>query len=298
MTREDLIKKWLDNRLNSEELEAFKQLEDYNELIRLDTALQQFKPQAFESDAELEKLQFALKSKTKKQNQWLKPVLRIAAILAIAFSAYFYTTTLDTTINTAIAQKETIHLPDDSQVVLNAETALVFNTKNWSKNRVLDLDGEAYFKVAKGSTFSVHTSAGTISVLGTAFNVKNRDNLFEVVCFEGRVQVEHNNTKTVLKPGERFLLLEHTLIDSPIINNSTPFWLSNETAFTSMPFSQVIAEFERQYNVTFNVSTIDTNQLFTGGFPHDNIEVALQNITSPLQLNYTQNDTKISLKRE
>ena len=32
MTREELIKKWLDNNLSTEEQKAFEQLEDYDEL--------------------------------------------------------------------------------------------------------------------------------------------------------------------------------------------------------------------------------------------------------------------------
>jgi hypothetical protein len=45
MNREELIKKWLDNNLNSEERNAFEKLEDYTELIQLDSALKAFKAQ-------------------------------------------------------------------------------------------------------------------------------------------------------------------------------------------------------------------------------------------------------------
>ncbi|WP_034061839.1 FecR family protein [Lacinutrix jangbogonensis] len=298
MTREDLINKWLDNSLNSQELEAFKQLEDFEELTRLDSALQQFKPRSFESNSELEKLSFALKSRTKKQNNWLKPFLRFAAILAICFGSYYYTTTLDTNIATKFAQKENIVLPDNSQVKLNAKSTLAFNTKSWKNSRVLDLTGEAYFKVAKGSKFTVHTSAGDISVLGTEFNIKNRANLFEVICYEGAVKVEHNNTSRVLKPGESFLILNNILVEKALTKDTSPFWINNESTFKSMPYTQVIAEFERQYNVTFSANTIDTTQLFTGSFSHNNMDVALQAITIPLNLAYTKNNNKISLKRE
>lgn len=298
MKQEDLIQKWLTNSLNSQEFEDFKQLEDFNELSRLNSALQQFKSQDFESNTELEKLQLALKSKNNRQNNWLKPFLRVAAILAICFGSYYYTTTLDTNINTIIAQKEHVSLPDNSQVVLNAKTSLIFNKKNWNENRNLNLNGEAYFKVAKGSKFTVHTNAGTVSVLGTEFNIKNRDNLFEVICYEGAVKVNYNNTNRVLKPGESFLILDNKLINKPIIKDTSPFWINNETAFVSIPFSQVIAEFERQYNVTFIVNSIDLNQPFSGSFAHNNIEVALQAITLPFNLKYTKNNNKISLKRE
>lgn len=298
MKQEDLIQKWLNNSLDSQELEAFKQLEDYNELTRLNSALQHFKPEKFESDKALKALQFTIKNKTKKQRNWLKPFLRVAAILAICLGSYYYTTTLDTTINTFIAQKEEINLPDNSKVVLNAKTSLIFNKKNWDRDRAIELNGEAYFKVAKGKKFTVKTNTGSVTVLGTEFNVKNRDKLFEVVCYEGSISVVYNENSRILKPGERFLILNNVLIKKPKTNATSPFWIINETAFTSMPFSQVIAEFERQYNVTFNVNTIDTNQLFTGSFTHNNIEVALQGITLPLNLKYTQNNNKILLKRE
>lgn len=298
MEREDLIKKWLDNNLSSQELEAFKQLKDFDELTRLDAALQQYKPQEFEDDKELERLNLALKTKSKKQNNWLKPFMRVAAILAICVGAYYYTTTLDTNIATEFAQKESIVLPDNSQVKLNAKSTLAFNKNSWEDSRNLDLIGEAYFKVAKGSKFTVHTSAGNISVLGTEFNINNRNNLFEVICYEGSVKVEHNKTSRVLKPGESFLILDNKLVERQKTNDTIPLWVNNESYFESIPYTQVIAEFERQYNVTFSVNNIDTNEVFTGGFAHNNLDIALQAITIPLNLAYTKNNNKISLKRE
>ncbi|WP_055446711.1 FecR family protein [Lacinutrix mariniflava] len=298
MEREDLIKKWLDNNLNSQEFEAFKQLEDFEELTRLDFALQQFKPVDFESDIELKKLNLALKNKHKKQNNWRKPFLRIAAILAICLGSFYYTTTLDTSIATKFAEKENIVLPDNSQVKLNAKSTLAFNKNSWKDNRNLDLTGEAYFKVAKGSKFTVHTSVGDISVLGTEFNINTRNNLFEVICYEGSVKVAHANTIRILKPGESFLILDNKLVDKPKIRDTSPTWITNESTFYSMPYTQVIAELERQYNVTFSVNDIDTNQLFTGSFTHDNLDIALQVITTPFNLAYTINNKKISLKRE
>ena len=65
-----------------------------------------------------------------------------------------------------------------------------------------------------------------------------------------------------------------------------------------MPYSKVLAEFERQYNVTFSVDDIDANEVFSGGFPHNNLDNALQAITIPLNLAFTKNNNKISLKRE
>lgn len=296
MERAELIKKWLDNELTPQESEAFKQLEDYEDLVKLSHAIKHFKAEDFNTDLELEHLKN--KQKNKSENNWIKPLLRIAAILVVCFGAYYYTTTLDTNIDTLVAQKNTIELPDNSIVTVNALSSIDFNEKKWKKNRTVNLDGEAYFKVTKGEKFSVKTNSGTITVLGTQFNVKDREHLFEVVCYEGSVRVDYNSESVILKPGNSFLVIDGVKNETENTTKTNPSWINNESAFKSIPYAQVIAEFERQYNVTFNVTDIDTKQLFTGSFAHNNIDVAIKAITLPLNLTYSKNNNTISLKRE
>jgi len=298
MKREELIKKWLDNELNPQELEAIKKLEDYKELVRLSQATTYFKPENIDINVELNKLNNNLKFRRNSKTNWLKPLMRVAAILAISFSVFYYTTTLNTSINTEIAQKASIILPDATQATLNAMSSLVYNKSNWKEKRHINLNGEAYFKVTKGEKFTVETSAGSISVLGTEFNVKNRNGIFEVICYEGSVRVDNELHSQILKAGERFLILDNTLAEDATVDEKNPYWINNESAFKSMPFSQVIAEFERQYNVSIDVNNINTKQLFTGSFAHDNIDVAIKAIALPLNLTYTKNSNKILLKRE
>ena len=298
MKREELISKWLDNNLNDQELEAFKNLEDYDDLVKLNNSVQAFKAEDFNTSAELDTILSKIKSTKKQTTHWIKPLMRVAAILAVCFSLYYYTTTLDTTITTEFAQKTTIELPDASSVSLNAKSLLAFNKNNWKHEREVELNGEAFFKVAKGSSFHVITKSGTVTVYGTQFNVKQRDNYFEVICYEGLVGVTHNSQETKLNPGDRFLIIDGKIIAKEKENRTTPSWLNNESQFKSLPFKEVIAEFERQYNVTFDVKDIDTNQLFTGGFPHDSLDTAIESITLPLHLTHSKTNNTITLKRE
>ena len=158
MNREELISKWLDNNLNNQEFKAFKNLEDYDELVKLNNNLQAFKADNYDTSKELENVLSAIKSKKQTSTQWFKPLMRVAAILAVCFGLYYYTTTLDTKISTEYAQKTTIELPDASSVSLNAKTYLAFNKKDWKHEREVELYGEAFFKVAKGSSFKVKTT--------------------------------------------------------------------------------------------------------------------------------------------
>ena len=298
MNREELISKWLDNNLNDQELKAFKNLEDYDDLVKLHTSLQAFKVDDYDTSKELENVLSTIKSKKHPKTNWFKPLMRVAAILAICFGLYYYTTTLDTTISTEYAQKTTIELPDASSVSLNAKSFLVYNKKDWKHDREVELQGEAFFNVAKGSSFKVNITSGTVTVYGTQFNVKHRDNYFEVICYEGLVGVTYNSQETKLKPGDSFLIIDGKTIAKEKEHLTMPSWLNNASTFTSLPYKVVIAEFERQYNVDITLLGIDSTQLFTGSFTHDDIDVALKSITLPLHVTYSKTKNTITLKRE
>ncbi len=299
MKKEDLIKKWLDNDLNNNELEAFKKLEDHDSLVKLSDSLKHFKADEYDSDKELTSVLQHIKTKKSIKNNWVKPFLRIAAILVISVGVYYFVTNTDTTINTVIAEKTAVELPDLSEVKLNTESSLTFNKKKWNDKREVELNGEAYFKVAKGSKFSVITKNGIVTVLGTQFNVKQRDNYFEVVCFEGSVGVDYNETSVKLKPGYSFLIIDGNQYAKDIDTRAEPSWINNESYFNSLPYNQVLNELERQYGISIETKNIDLTQLFTGTFKHDDLELALKSVTLPLNLKYQlKNDTTIVLERE
>lgn len=298
MKREDLIQKWLNHELNAEELEAFKKLDDYDALVHMDTHLKTFKAPEFHTSDELNNVLNKIKSSKKTSQNWIRAAIRIAAVVVICFGVY-YSLTLDTTFKTLAANKETnIELPDASTISLNALSSVTFNRHNWSKKRKVELEGEAFFKVAKGSKFEVQTEFGTVTVLGTQFNIKQRDNYFEVICYEGKVGVTYQNQQKTLLAGDSFLMIDGKLIAKEKEKLATPSWLNNESQFESIPYGVVLDEFERQYNVTFDPTNVDLSLLYTGGFTHDNMDIALKAITLPLHVTFSKTNNTITLKRD
>ncbi|MGJ8594023.1 MAG: FecR family protein [Aquaticitalea sp.] len=298
MNREDLIYKWLNHELTADELDAFKQFDDYDALIKLNTATQGFKASNFDASNELQLVLDRIESKKSKKLKWLPIAMSVAAVFVLCFGLYFYDTTTDSTYNTLTAQKQTIQLPDASTVTLNAMSELSYNTTNWDNNRTINLDGEAFFKVAKGSKFQVKTTDGIVTVLGTQFNIKQRNNYFEVVCYEGLVNVTSDTFDVNLSPENRFLMRDGKLIATEKETSSAPSWIDNYSRFKSTPYKIVLAEFERQYDLKIDLKSVDDSQLFTGSFTHDDLETALKSITLPLQLTYSKTNRTITLKRE
>ena len=298
MNQDELIYKWLNHELNADELEAFKMLEDYHQLTQLNRSLKGFKAPEYTIADELKTTLQKIEVRKSSKKRWLPVAASIAAIFVLCFGFLYYTTTQDTSFETLVAQKENIYLPDGSSVQLNAMSQLSFNEHQWDENREVNLDGEAFFKVIKGSKFEVTTTHGTISVLGTQFNIKHRNNVFEVVCYEGLVNVRYNTYDVNLPPGDRFLIRDGKLIATEKETFTSPSWIEDYSRFKSVPYNDVLAEFERQYDVKIDVNKVDITQLFTGSFSHNNMEVALKSITLPLQLTYSKTNRTITLKRE
>ena len=302
MQKELLIQKWLEGELSEAELKDFKKLPEYESYNKLSEKALLFKDTSYNVDLEY----LNLKSKIKERDasasklRWIKPMLRIAAIFIIGLAVYYSPIYGDTTIvKTLASNTASVELPDKSSVKLNAESSLNYKKRNWKKNREVNLVGEAYFKVAKGSQFDVVTWSGKVSVLGTQFNVKQRVNYFEVICYEGLVSVTYKNRVIKLPAGKTFKLIDGAVIEGDT-REMAPTWANKYvSSFKSVPYSEVIKEYERQYNIKIETNNIDTDQLFTGSFTNTNKELALKSITLPLKLKYNKEDnTKIVLTKE
>ncbi len=296
MKEENLIRKWLDYDLTTEELKVLEGSEDFQTLQHISNIASSVESPQFDIASSLASLSVKEKATTRSFN--FSTLEKIAAVLVLAIGVFYYTTTLDTTIKTHLAHTETINLPDDSAVVINADSELTFNNSSWETNRNLTLDGEAYFKVAKGETFTVTTPGGAISVLGTEFNVRYRDSKLEVACFEGSVKVSAGSTSIVLSPTDKVVIQQEKIIKKQLNNQASPSWIGGESTFVSMPFMEVIKEFERQYDVTIETNDVDVSTLFTGGFKHQDLTIALQTITSPMQLTYIKEGKKVIISSE
>ncbi len=288
-TEEDLIHKWLNGELSEEETVLIKKIPNYasyNRIIKKTASLQ---TPVFDAQQELERAK-AARSLSKEETKIkplfpIKNLLKIAAVIALLIVSYFSFRTTDTTISTSFAESKNVRLPDDSEVILNAKSILNFDPKKWDNKRIVNLEGEAYFKVAKGKKFDVVSATGTVSVLGTQFNIIDRNNFFEVTCYEGLVSVTFQGNLIKLSPGKTFLILDGKQI-TKTTNSLEPSWLNQESNFKSIPLKFVLEEVKRQHNISITANKIDISTLFTGTFNNNNLKLALESICTPLHLSY------------
>ena len=185
-----------------------------------------------------------------------------------------------------------VQLPDQSSVTLNADSRIQVNEEDWTDERTVLLIGEAFFDVEEGSVFSVKTEQGLVKVLGTSFNVYDRDNGYEVSCRSGKVQVEVNGSSVLLEKGERAVLVDYSSLSKEDISaENKASWTKGEFIFKNTSLISVLSELERQFDVTIEVSSPTVQeQLYTGFFSNQNVEEALSAICDPLGLTYKIQD--------
>ena len=294
--QENYLAKWLNNELSEAELQEFKNSSEYAAYKRLLEASSQLEAPEFNVDKAYEDFRDRRREKGGKVVR-MRPAqmfIRIAAAVTVFFViSYFYINSLDETISTEYAQRESVVLPDASEVILNAGSEISYSKKNWSEERNIELSGEAFFKVAKGKKFTVSTEAGTVTVMGTQFNVEQRKGFFEVTCYEGLVSVLYDQDETQLPAGNSFIVFNGKIMETQEFETLQPSWINDESTFKSIPLKFVLSELERQYDIEVRTEDIDTVQLFTGTFSNTNLNLALESISAPYQIKYSVEGNKV-----
>lgn len=295
-----ILAKWLNNEMDGQELKEFEASAGYGTYNKI----KEFSGQLTAPQADMDTLYQNIQqskhttapAKVIRLNQWLP---RIAAILVLALATTFYFYTAHTTTQIAAnGERVDFLLPDESQVVLNSGSDAAYKEWNWSGHRRVELKGEAYFKAAKGEVFDVVTPLGTVTVVGTQFNVKARNNRFDVSCYEGKVKVTAGTATVMLTPGQTVAFANGTNLNLPAGEAAQPGWLVYETYFNNESLPNVISEIERQYNLKITFTGTLPKSAFTGPLPMKDLNKALDILETAYNLKATQTGKKIILTTE
>lgn len=294
------LARWLNNEMDEAELNEFTASAEFDTYRKI----RDYSAQLTVADADLDALYQKIEE-NKRRGFAKKPartlwIGRVAVILVLALGlTWFFYTNQTTTQFADAGQRTEFLLPDNSTVLLNAGSEAEFKPNKWDSKRNVELNGEAYFKVAKGKTFDVVTPLGTVTVVGTQFNVRTRDNRFEVACFEGKVKVAYQSEIVYLLPGESVAFENGKSIAVPADNDMRqPGWVQYETRFTGEKPENVIKEMERQYNVKITLDAAPQGQPFTGTIPMNNLDSALEIIQTLYHLKSEKKGNTILLSAE
>lgn len=282
------LARWLNNELSSEEKEAFENSEDFEHFLRIKETMELYEAPEFDEDAALNKALNRIQNKPSKHNIIsIKKIVQyaIAASIVVAACLSVYLTLLsDNIIEVTANIQEKLDLPDGSSIELSKGSYLKYNASDWEENRTVELKGEAFFEVEKGEPFRVQLTQGEVSVLGTSFNILEKQKSLEVICYTGKVKVEAYEKTQILKAGQSVeIQLNSIELDSVYLNE--PIWVDQVASYKKVKLSKVLEQFNQWYDVSI-VGQHDTSLIYTGQFPVNDIEVALEQLFGPFDIDY------------
>ncbi len=281
---EILLAKWLAGELNDAEKAAVEQLPNFHELKAAISVMKQMDvPQPNLTNIK----QILDKNRDSRPIRRLIPKIwiSIAAAIFIGVLTWLFVVEKPVDIATNIAQHQSHTLPDHSSVMLNAQSSIHYYKSKWKKERTLNLNGQAFFNVEKGSTFTVESSQGKVQVVGTQFDVLSRKHIFEVVCYEGKVRVTTAQIDTLLTAGKGLSVNEEGAHYFNTDTNASP-WISRVLDFRLRRLSFVFEELERQFGVEIDYSKINSREKFSGTIPLDDQKLALEIVCRTMTLKY------------
>jgi len=209
----------------------------------------------------------------------------------------------------AVGERKTVELADGSSVTLNAASriSVAFSER---ERRVSLRHGEIYLDVATEAErpFNVAVGSHSISVIGTAFNVRYRTGPARVTVDEGRVRVaaaeEHEGlppADALAKPVElgvaQQLFLEPgavpiELSDEELANRSA--WREGWLYFDDQSLKAVVDELSLHVDERIVITSRRAEQLKVGGsFNVDRFDSILNALESLLPVEVTQKDNNV-----
>lgn len=155
-------------------------------------------------------------------------------------------------------------LPDGTKVWLNSDTKLTYPSRFEPGDRVVLLEGEAYFEVATKFThsinsktarkkipFVVNTKMQSLQVLGTHFNLAAYADESDVktTLVEGSVRVTSGPTSSLILPGQQAVVKNGNITLHKVDTELYTAWKDDLFSFSNETLEEILREASRWYNV-------------------------------------------------
>ena len=187
-----------------------------------------------------------------------------------------------------------IFLPDGSEVTLNINSRIKYPTTFDIEERMVYIEGEAFFKVVHNpdAPFKISTSKASIEVLGTSFNVSayKAQEKIEVVVTEGTVALsskDNPDNKIILDKGAKgvFDPSNNYLVKKPNVDRNFLAWKTRKIVFDNDSLSMVLKTLEKVYDQNIILKGPNLGQCtLTVTFENQSLESVLNVIKSTLNI--------------
>ncbi|MCW3110280.1 MAG: hypothetical protein JWQ09_4786 [Segetibacter sp.] len=208
------------------------------------------------------------------------------------------------TISTPRGGQYQIILPDSTKVWLNAASSLKYPVKFIGTERHVELNGEAYFEVAKNKKmpFIIDANNINIRVLGTHFDVMayQDESVTKTTLLEGSIRLSAYNKEATLIPGQQgSVSTSGKTIQLGFINTQDAIsWKDGYFTFRNENIESVMKKLARWYDVTVEYHGDFSNVYFGGTISRTkNIQELLNRIQMTESVHFKVEERRIIVSK-
>ncbi|HVH66611.1 MAG TPA: FecR domain-containing protein [Gemmatimonadales bacterium] len=195
-------------------------------------------------------------------------------------------------------RRAVFRLLDGTEITLNADTRLSAPASFGERERKVSLEGEAYFRVVHDAArpFVVHTSAGEIRDVGTAFDVRayHESSRERVAVLEGAVAL----AATTLRAGQvatRSRAGAVRLVPGARVADELA-WTRGRLVFTSVPLGEAAARLSRWYDLDVRIADPAlVDRPVTGSYGDEPVTQVLTLITAAVGARYDWHGRSVTI---
>ncbi|PRD56065.1 FecR family protein [Sphingobacterium gobiense] len=196
-------------------------------------------------------------------------------------------------------------LPDGTKVWLNAVTTLRYPVVFDDKERVVQMEGEAYFEVSKAERhgkripFIVETGKQRLEVLGTVFNLNTYTNDLVTTLVEGKVKLSFSGTDAADKILEandqvRFDREKERYTYAKVDPLYFTSWKNGNFAFSNTDVHQVMEDIARWYDIEVIYKLSSQHIRFSGRISrYENIDKMLELIAMTGEVRFKREGRRV-----
>lgn len=238
----------------------------------------------------------------RKGGAW-KRVAAVAAVLLVLLCGglWYLNTTTGLEYRTE-ALAEVLTLPDQSTITLNRNSRLSCARAFNRKDRTVNLEGEAFFDVAKNpeKPFIIHVKDIDVRVVGTSFNIRSGKDLTEIAVESGIVKVMRKDKVYTLTAQDK-LTLRNGQEDAEVThiqNQLYQYYRTNMFVCERTPLSQLVQGLSDAYGVPIDIQNpLLEQQHLTSKYPRtDSVEPILQKVALTLNARLIRQEKGYILK--
>ncbi|TDH29049.1 DUF4974 domain-containing protein [Segetibacter sp. 3557_3] len=226
-------------------------------------------------------------------------VILVAATFIVSLLVYDGTPKESRLVSTNAVIHDT--LPDGSIITLNKNSSLTFPARFNDDQRLVSLQGEAFFNVSPdpGRPFIITTDEATVRVTGTSFNVNSREAVTTVIVESGTVVVSNPKQAITLKPKQKVSIAKkdttaRVQMQTNVLYN---YYRTRQFVCRNTPLMELTEKLSLAYNVQFRFGREQIKDLrLTTTFNDQSLETILNIVSATFGITWVQTGDTILLK--